>query len=49
MCSHLSQELETGNDSVVQVDQFCLGQLVDVDPHPYLTLDHAPVLGLRAS
>src|SRR4029079_1195840 len=29
MCSHLSQELETGNDSVVQVDQFCLGQLCE--------------------
>src|SRR5438552_4547852 len=32
---HLSQELEPGNDSVVQVNQFRLGQLVDVDPHAH--------------
>jgi hypothetical protein len=33
--SHLSQELEPGNDSVVQVDEFRLGQPIDVDPHAH--------------
>src|SRR5262249_15584342 len=31
--SHLSQELEPGNDSVVQVDEFRLGQPIDVNLH----------------
>ena len=31
MRPHLSQELEPGNDSVVQVDEFCLSQLIDVE------------------
>ena len=33
MRSHLSQKLEPGNDSVVQVHEFRLGQPIDVDPH----------------
>ena len=37
MRPHLSQELEPGNDSVVQVDEFCLGQLIDVDLHVHFT------------
>jgi hypothetical protein len=32
---HLSQELEPGNDSVIQVDEFRLGQPIDVDPHAH--------------
>jgi hypothetical protein len=43
--SHLNQELETGNDSVVQVDQFRLGQLVDVDPHAHPAHRAAPAGG----
>jgi hypothetical protein len=30
---HLTQESEPRDDSVVQVDQLCLGQPVDVDLH----------------
>jgi len=37
MRPHLSQELEPGNDSIVQVDEFCLGQLIDVDLHVHST------------
>jgi len=49
MCSHLSQELKTGNDSVVQVEQFRLGQLVDVDPHPHLARRPRPAHDIRAT
>jgi hypothetical protein len=31
--SHLLQELQAGDDSVVEVDELCLGQFVDVDLH----------------
>ena len=37
MRPHLSQELEPGNDSIVQVDEFCLGQPIDVDLHVHST------------
>src|SRR2546428_11177010 len=30
---HLVQEPQPLHDPVVQVDEFCLGKLVDVDPH----------------
>jgi hypothetical protein len=36
MRPHVSQESQPFDDTVVQVDEFCLGQLVDVDLHAHL-------------
>jgi hypothetical protein len=31
--SHFSEEPQTGHDSVVEIDEFSLGELVDIDLH----------------
>jgi hypothetical protein len=35
MRAHLAQEFEAFDDTIVQVDELCLGQLVDVNVHDW--------------
>jgi hypothetical protein len=41
MRPHVSQESQPFDDTVVQVDEFRLGQLVDIDLHAHLIEDKA--------
>ncbi len=35
MCAHLMQEPQAFDDSIVEVDEFCFCELIDIDPHAH--------------